>query len=142
MEIFANFVLVIKQVRKSESIALNNLISEKDIVIQKSDKGNSVVILNKKSYLDKMKGIISDESKFEVIEVDENKYLNFVLNSQDKIKNVIKKIKNKGNLSLSDYEKISSVGTRPRILYGLPKYVLLNNIPSFRPILSTINMSC
>ena len=126
---------------KNESIALNKLISEKDIVIQKSDKGNSVVILDKKSYLDKMKGIISDESKFEVIEIDENKYLNFVLNSQDKIKNVIKKIKDKGNLSLSDYERISPVGTRPGILYGLPKVhkPVINNIPSFRPILSAIN---
>ena len=37
---------------KSEELALSNLSSNKNIIIQKSDKGNSVVLLYKYKYLE------------------------------------------------------------------------------------------
>ena len=36
-----------------EAKALNNLTKQKDIIIQKVDKGNTVVILDKESYIEK-----------------------------------------------------------------------------------------
>ena len=39
---------------KKQLESLKNLSKTADIIIQKSDKGNSVVILNKKVYLEKM----------------------------------------------------------------------------------------
>ena len=36
-----------RNLSKAEHFALNNLVKNKDLVIQKADKGNTVVILNK-----------------------------------------------------------------------------------------------
>ena len=45
---------------KEESLALQNLCRNKNIVIQKSDKGNSLVIVDKANYLDKMQNLQND----------------------------------------------------------------------------------
>ena len=44
---------------------LRNLAKNKDIVITKPDKGNEVVILDRKLYNNTVEEIISDTSKFE-----------------------------------------------------------------------------
>ena len=50
---------------KEELKALHNLRKQKHLVIQKADKGNTVVITEKTAYINKMKKIISDTTKFE-----------------------------------------------------------------------------
>ena len=50
---------------KEEHLALKDLIKSKDLVIQRADKGNTLVILNKNNYISKMKVILSDSSKFQ-----------------------------------------------------------------------------
>ena len=49
---------------------LRNLRKNKDIVITKPDKGNGVVILNRKLYNNAIEEIISDTSKFEKLSED------------------------------------------------------------------------
>ena len=124
-----------------EAKALKNLTKQKDIIIQKTDKGNTVVILDKESYIEKMKELLSDTSKFEPLEIPPDKHLNFVIHSQDKIKNILKSLHDKKSLTDMLYKKISPVGCRPRILYGQAKVCkpVINNCPSFRPILDAIN---
>ena len=46
---------------KEELAALASLSKSKDIVIQKSDKGNSVVIVDKETYIKRMENLLSDE---------------------------------------------------------------------------------
>ena len=69
------------------------------------------------------------------------KHLNFVINSQGKIKKVLKSLYDKESLTDMLYEKISPVGCRSGILYGQAKVhkSVINNCPSFRPILDAIN---
>ena len=50
---------------KEEFLALQNLRKNKNIVIQKSDKGNSVVTVDKTDYLDKMDNLLNGTRKFE-----------------------------------------------------------------------------
>ena len=64
-----------KNLSKDEQFALSTLIKSKDLVIQKADKGNTVVILNKKDYNLKMKKILSDTSKFHKLSIDQNKLI-------------------------------------------------------------------
>ena len=52
---------------KEEFLALQNLCKNKNIVIQKSGKGNSVVVVDKTDYLDKMENLLNDTQKFEKI---------------------------------------------------------------------------
>ena len=57
---------------KTEFDALKILLKNKDI-IQKADKGNTVVILNRKDYVCKMKNILNDSSKFHKVYIDHDK---------------------------------------------------------------------
>ena len=89
-----------------EAKALINLTKQKDIIIQKADKGNAVVILDKESYTEKMNELLSDSSKFESLEIPPDKYLNFLINSHDKIKNIPKSLHDKESLTDMLYKKI------------------------------------
>ena len=42
--------------------ALNNLVKNKNLVIQKANKGNSIVILNRSDYISKLSEILEDTS--------------------------------------------------------------------------------
>ena len=48
----------------SEVEALKTLLNDDSIIIQKSDKGNSVVVLNKVDYVSRMHELLSDGTKF------------------------------------------------------------------------------
>ena len=63
---------------KEEQNPVKNLRRQVHLVIQKSDKGNTIVITEKKAYIEKMKETISDTEKFEVIDIEQGKLLNFV----------------------------------------------------------------
>ena len=47
-----------KNLPKGEFDALKIILKNKDIIVQKADKGNTVVILNRKDYVCKMKNIL------------------------------------------------------------------------------------
>ena len=64
---------------KGEQFALSTLIKNKDLVIKKADKDNTVVFLNKKDYNLKMKKIISGTAKFHKLSIDQNKGLNHIV---------------------------------------------------------------
>ena len=88
-----------------------------------------------------MKELLSDTSKFECLEISPDKHLNFVINSQDKIQNILKSLHDKESLTEMLYNKISLVGCHPRILYSQAKVhkPVIDNCPSFRPILDAVN---
>ena len=69
---------------KEELKALHNLHKQKHLVIQKAEKGNTVVTTEKNAYINKMKEIVSDTTKFEQINIEEGKQLNFLLKSEKK----------------------------------------------------------
>ena len=60
---------------KEEFECLKQLSINKDIVIQKSDKGNYIVISNKSDYFDKVKEILSDTKKFKKANIKAGKKL-------------------------------------------------------------------
>ena len=53
----------------SEFKALKRLSKNKDIVVQKGDKGNTVLILDKCSYISAIEEILSDRSKFSKLDI-------------------------------------------------------------------------
>ena len=54
----------VKNFLKEEVKVLNNLVKNKDIVIQKVNEGNNVVILNRSDYISKLSKILEHTSKF------------------------------------------------------------------------------
>ena len=62
---------------KEEFDALKNL-RNKQIVIEKSDKGNSIVVVDRDKYNEKMENILSDQSKSQKIALKDDNSLNFI----------------------------------------------------------------
>ena len=56
---------------------LHNLCKHKVLVIQRADQKNTVAITKKNTYINKVKEIFTNTSKFEEINAEENKQLDF-----------------------------------------------------------------
>ena len=71
-----------QSISKEELAALTNLSKNKDIVIQKFDKGNSVIIVGKETYIKKMENLLSNQRKFERTTLKNDAFVNFVVNQK------------------------------------------------------------
>ena len=60
------------------------------MIIQKSDKTNSIVLINKSDYLDKIYSILSDSKKFVRSSVVDDKQLNFIIGIERKLTDYLK----------------------------------------------------
>ena len=76
------------------------------MIIQKSDKGNSIVLIDKSDYLDKMYNILSDFKKFVKSSVVDEKHLNFIIGIEKKLTNLLKELKASETISEIDYKKL------------------------------------
>ena len=132
-----NFDKVNTNLTESECKSLKELIQHKDLVIQKADKGNTVVIINCENYLKAMKSFLSDNSKFIQLNSDKSKWLNCIVNLKKKLKEHFQTLENNNKISEDEFKSISPIGTHPAILYGLPKAnkIVIDNIPKFRTTL-------
>ena len=119
---------------------MSTFIKNKDLVIQKPHKGNTIVILNKKDYSLEMKKVLSDTSKFHKLSIDQNKVLNQIVNMENRIISVLKKLKDKNQSWDNMYKDLHPVCSGPGILYGRAKIhkPMKDDVPLFRPILSDI----
>ena len=113
---------------------LNDLKNDSNIIITKPDKGNGVVILNIDDYNRKMDEILSDNSKFELLNDDPVKV---TLQRENQVKSLLKKLKAADSINQETYNELYPTGSRIGILYGLPK-IHKSTIP-LRPILSSVN---
>ena len=118
--------------------ALKILLKNKDIIIQKADKGNTVVILNRKDYVCKMKNILNDSSKFHKVYIDHDKILNHLIHIENRVTDVRRNLRDNKETYSDQYKDLSPSGSRPGIMYGLAKVhkIVTDGLPSFRPILS------
>ena len=128
---------------KEELAALTNLSKNKDIVIQKSDKGHSVVIVDKDTYIKRMENLLSDQRKFEKVTLRNYAFLNFVVNQEKRKDTIFKNLVDSNSMSKEMHKFIKQVGTRPGIMYGNCKVhkQQVDGYPPFQPILSALQTS-
>ena len=84
--------IVPQHLYKEKFLALQNLRKNKNIVIQKFDKGNSVVVVDKADYLEKIESLLNVLSKFEKIDLKNDGILNFAINQEKRVENILKKL--------------------------------------------------
>ena len=75
--------------------ALKSLTKSKNIVIQKSDKGNAVMILDKCSYISAIEEILNDKSKFSKLDIPAGKENNYIINLGKILTSELKLLKSK-----------------------------------------------
>ena len=109
-------------------------------VNREADKGNTVGILDKCSYISAIEEILDDKSKFSKLHIPAGKEINQIVYLEKRITSELRLLKNKEIIEKSTYKSIKPVGSRPGIVYGLGKIhkETRNGIPPFRPILSAI----
>ena len=114
---------------------LRNLRKNKDIVITKPDKGNGVVILDRKLYDNAIQELISDTSKFEKLNEDPT------LKREASLQPSLRKLKQKNFFNENEYDKLYPSGSAPARIYGTPKmhkFSPSDSFPKLRPIVSSI----
>ena len=114
--------------------------NEKNFVTQKAHKGDIIAILEKDSYLKSVETLLKESSKFKRIPIAPDKDLNYVTDSEKRVTDLLKKLKNKNVISEETYNKTRPVDSKPGTLYGSAKVhkLLRNGLPPFRPIFSVI----
>ena len=123
---------------RDEYNALKNLSSLKNIIIQKSDKENSVVVMNRDDYINWMETLISDQAKFQKLLVSENKDYNFMVKEKKLVDNILDTLHEKNVITRDIKTIFATDGSSPARLYGLPKIheALVDGLPNYRPIVS------
>ena len=110
---------------------MSDLRRDDSIVITRPDKGNGVVIVSRLDYLNKMKRLISDGTKFKQLKHNPTK------SRKESLSAYLCKTKKDGIINDVTFHKILPSGSSPGVLYGLPK-VHKAGCP-FRPIVSSVN---
>ena len=119
-----------KNLSKEEVKALNNLVRNKDIVIQKADKGNNIVILNRSDYVSKLNKMLEDTSKFKRVNIEEGKALNHLIHMEERIIRLLKSLESQGEISkkgmfaavLTNLSKALDCRTHNRLIAKLSAY--------------------
>ena len=126
-----------KNLPKEKFDALKILLKNKDIIVQKADKGNTVVILNREDCVCKIKNILNENSKFQKVYIDHDKILNHLIYMENRVTNVLKFLRDKKEISIEKYKDLNPSGSSPGIIYGSAKVheIVTDSLPSFRSIL-------
>ena len=97
--------------------------------------------MDKEKYIQGVKNVISDSSKFIPLKIPPEDYINYIVNVEKKFRKLFNNLYDNNKISKDELLKICPVGSRPGILYGNPKVhkPVVDNMPKFRPILSAIN---
>ena len=114
---------------------LKKLRQKEEIIITRPDKGNGVVILNRKDYNEMMHELFNDTTKFKVLCKDLTK------TREIKLQKALVSLKKKGYFSQTEYEKVYPSGSSVARAYGLPKIHKLKSKTDklkVRPIVSSI----
>ena len=86
--------------------ALLKLSKVNNLVIQKSDKGNSVVIVSKEIYIERMTDLLSDSSKFQLLPFKKSNKLRYILNQEEAIKKALRPLMEKNVISKEMFEHL------------------------------------
>ena len=78
-------------------------------------------MIDKIVYTNDIKKLLDNTRQFEKLSIDPSKELNFVLNCEKKVIDILKEIKNKNQIIEDLYNKLRPVGSQPGVLYGLAK---------------------
>ena len=112
---------------------LKKLQNNREIVTLRPDKGNGVVIMNRKDYICGTNNIINDLFKFKLLAEDPTSL------REGQLQRFLRKLKNEGSCNDYLYKCVYPTGSRPIRMYGLPKlHKWFDSLPAFRPTLSSI----
>ena len=115
---------------------LKKLHNDTDIFILRPDKGNGVVVLNRRDYEKSIKNLMNEKTKFKEITED------VTIKRESQLQRFLGTLKNNKYLDDIEYEKIYLSGSSPGKNYGPPKMHKpfdSNSLPHFSANVSSIS---
>ena len=100
----------------SQFRALSHLSKNKNIVIQKADKGYTIVILDKIFYISVIEKIFTDHTKYSNTDIPTGKEINYISNLEKRITSDPKLLKNEKIIDRATYKNIKPIASRPDVL--------------------------
>ena len=91
------------------------------MIIQKSVKGNSVVVVNREDYLKKMHNNLSDQKKFTIVNLKDETLLNLAVNQEKHVDKVVKELVESNSRTEKNWYLLKSVGSGSSVMYSLCK---------------------
>ena len=79
--------------------SLLKLSKNKNVAIQKSDKGNSVILIDKTVSTSGIKKFLDNSRQFEKLSIDPSKELSFILYCEQIVIDILKEIKNENQIN-------------------------------------------
>ena len=97
-------------------------------------------MIDKIANINGIKKLLDHPRQFEKLSIDLSKELNFILNCEQKVSDILKEIKNKNQTNEDLYKKLHPVGSQPEVLYCLAKVhkKVIDGCLAFQSILSVI----
>ena len=106
---FCNYNVDIPQHLPNEELeALKNLSANYNSIIQKVNKGNSAVLVEKDFYIRHIEKILDEATKFEKVKIREG-ILNFSIKHEKHIKDYLKSLEKSGSLTTDQFKKIKAI---------------------------------
>ena len=96
---------------------MSSRITEKNVMVLPLDKGSGVVILNRKDYVDKLKVVLSDSSKFKV----DFQQTDTTEKAEKAVGSSIRKLLEEGYIDSETRDRIHLTDSTTPRMYGLPK---------------------
>ena len=115
-------------ISKEEAKAIQELKGDKEKIILTTDKGVSMVVLDKEDYIKKLEDLLKQNTYRELVADPTNKYKN-------KLINLLRTIKSEGGMNNNTYKRLYPTGAVSPKYYGLPK-IHKAGVP-LRPIISS-----
>ena len=84
-------------------------------MIHKADKINTIVILDKITYLSAIEEILNDHTKFSNLDIPADKEINYIANFEERITSDLKLLKDKQIIDKATYKNIKQARSRPGI---------------------------
>ena len=84
-------------------------------MIHKADKINTIVILDKITYLSAIEEILNDHTKFSNLDIPADKEINYIANFEERITSDLKLLKDKEIIDKATYKNIKPARSRPGI---------------------------
>ena len=83
-----------------------------------------------------MENLLSDQTKYELVTLNNAAFLNFVVNQEKHVDTIFKNLVDFKSMSKEIRKSVKPVGTSPRSMYGSCKVhkQQVNGCPPFRPI--------
>ena len=110
---------------EDEVIAFQNFSKNKNLIIQKSDKVNSMVNVDRQNYTKKMGNVLIDQEKLTRVNLKDGTLLNFTVNQESHVDKVLKKLVESNSMTEKKQDFVKTCRYQTRWCY-----VPINNLIS------------